>query len=126
MATEREPEAERQQHARGDELKRASPERNSTRMIAPAITPGRVPATSNPVRWLNSRRSCQKRSRPPGTAATLNNKFVGVTAGLGTCRMLSCIGNNSAAPETPAGVVTSASTNAHTAPTGHSQGTVAA
>jgi hypothetical protein len=26
------------------------------------------------------------------------------------------------APETPAGVATSASTNAHTAPTGHSQG----
>ena len=40
--------------------------------------------------------------------------------------MLSWIGNNSTAPETPAGVVTSASTNAHTAPTGHSQGTVAA
>jgi hypothetical protein len=37
--------------------------------------------------------------------------------------MLSWIGNSSTAPETPAGVVTSASTNAQSAPTGHSQGT---
>jgi hypothetical protein len=56
----------------------------------------------------------------------LNSKFVGVTAGLGTCRMLSWIGSNSTAPDTPAGVVTSASTNAQIAPTGHSQGTPAA
>src|SRR3954464_9044696 len=36
--------------------------------------------------------------------------------------MLSCTGSSSAAPETPAGVVTNATRNAHSAPTGHSQG----
>jgi hypothetical protein len=55
-------------------------------------------------------------------AETLNSKFVGVTAGLGTCRTLSWIGSGSTAPETPVGVVTKASANAHTAPTGHSHG----
>jgi hypothetical protein len=75
------------------------------------------------VSWFSRRRSCQKRNNPPGTAATLNNKLVGVTAGLGTCSTLSWIGSNNTAPDTPAGVVTSASTNAQTAPTGHSQGT---
>jgi hypothetical protein len=72
------------------------------------------------------RRSCQKRSRPPGTAATLNNRLVGVTAGLATCRTLSWIGSSSTAPDTPAGVVTSASKKAQTAPTGHCHGSCAA
>jgi len=53
-------------------------------------------------------------------------RVVGVTAGLGTCRMLSWIGSSSStAAETPAGVVTSVSRNAHSAPAGHSHGTAA-
>jgi hypothetical protein len=36
--------------------------------------------------------------------------------------MLSWIGSSNTAPETPAGVVTSASRKAHSPPTGHSQG----
>ena len=95
-------------------------------MIAPATTPGSVPATSSQVRLLKRRRSRQNRISPPGTEPTLKSRFVGVTAGLGTCRMLSWIGSSSTAPDTPAGVVTSVRSSAQSAPTGHSQGTNAA
>jgi hypothetical protein len=60
---------------------------------------------------------------PPGIAAILNSRFVGVTAGLGTCRTLSWTGSSSTAPDTPAGVVISAMKNAQSPPTGHSHGT---
>lgn len=36
---------------------------------------------------------------------TLNKRFVGVTAGLGTPKMLSCTGSSNTAPDTPTGVV---------------------
>jgi len=60
------------------------PDSSSTRIIAPATTPGSVPATSSPSSDEVSRCSRQKRSSPPGVAAMLNTRFVGVTAGLGT------------------------------------------
>src|ERR1019366_8953793 len=65
-------------------MKARPPASSSTRMVAPAITPGSVPATSRALRGPVSRRSRQKRSRPPGTETTLNSRLVGVTAGLGT------------------------------------------
>jgi hypothetical protein len=52
----------------------------------------------------------------------LNSRLVDMTAGLGTCRMLSWIGSRRTAPETPADVGMSVSRNAHTAPTGHCHG----
>ncbi|MFI7642563.1 hypothetical protein [Nonomuraea sp. NPDC049400] len=39
-------------------------------------------------------------------ATTLNSRFVGVTAGLGTPRTLSWTGSRNTAPDTPTGVVT--------------------
>jgi hypothetical protein len=41
-------------------------------------------------------------------ATTLNSRFVGVTAGLGTFSTLSCTGSRNTAPDTPTGVVTTA------------------
>ena len=102
----------------------SEPESHSTRMNAPATTPGSVPMTSSRARGPNSRPSCQNRSSAPGVASTLNSRLVGVTAELGTCSRLTWTGSSNTAPDTPAGVVMSASTNAHSAPTGHSQGTV--
>jgi hypothetical protein len=90
-------------------------------MTAPAMTPGSVPTINSALSELNSRRSCQKRSSPPGTATTLKIRLVGVTAGLGTRSTLSCTGSSSTAPETPAGVVTSAIRKPHAAPAGHCQ-----
>ena len=71
----------------------------------------------------NRRPSRPKRSSPPGIAATLNRRFVGVTDGLGTPSTLTCTGSSSTAPETPAGVVTKAISAASSAPIGHSHGT---
>jgi hypothetical protein len=65
------------------------PESHSTRMIEPAMTPGRLPAISSSVSGLTSLPSRPNRRSTPGTAATLNRRLVGVTAGLGTPRMLS-------------------------------------
>ena len=122
LVSQGEPQPQRQQHTGDDEQNARPPERNATRTTAPAITPGSVPATNSRVRGFRSRPSRQNRNSPPGTAATLNNRFVGVTDGLGTCSTLSWIGSSSTAPDTPAGVATSASKNAHSAPTGHSHG----
>jgi len=100
-----------------------SPGSSSTRMTAPATTPGSVPATRSQVSGPNRRPSRPKRSSPPGIAATLNRRFVGVTDGLGTPSTLTCTGSSSTAPETPAGVVTKAISAASSAPIGHSHGT---
>ena len=61
----------------------------------------------------------QQTSRDRGD---VNSRLVGVTAGLGTFSTLSWIGSSSTAPDTPAGVATSARMKAHRAPTGHSHG----
>ena len=100
-----------------------SPGSSSTRITAPTTTPGRLPATSSQVSGPNRRPSRPNRNRPPGIAATLNSRLVGVTDGLGTPSTLTCTGSSSTAPDTPAGVVTSAIRKASRAPTGHSHGT---
>jgi hypothetical protein len=96
-------------------------ESSSTRMTTPATTPDqhRGERVDQPL-------LVGEAQQPPGTAATLNSSLVGVTAGLGTCRTLSCNGNSSTAPDTPAGVVMRASTRAQSALAGHSQGITAA
>lgn len=121
LRAEQQPQPEWQQHERDDDLKAPCPENTSTRRTAPAITPGSVPATSSPVSGPLSRCSRQNRSSPPGVAATLNSRLVGVTDGLGTRSTLSWIGNSSTAPDTPAGVVAIARRNARAAPIGYCQ-----
>lgn len=68
----------------GDEdTEDAGPERAKTRMAGPVTTPGRVRKTrhrASPPRRAPVRRW---RHRTPCPATTLNNRFVGVTAGLG-------------------------------------------
>ena len=89
-----------------------APGNSSTRITEPATTPGSVPAISTrasrpPV--------CPCRQYPysaPGAATTLYSRFVGVTAGLGVPSTLTWKGSSSTAPDTPAGVATTAITNA--------------
>ena len=50
----------------------------------------------------------------PGVATTLYSRFVGVTAGLGVPSTLTWNGSSSTAPDTPAGLASTATTNADT------------
>jgi hypothetical protein len=59
----------------------------------------------------------QYRYSAPGVATTLCSKFVGVTAGLGVPSTLTWNGSSSTAPDTPAGLASTATTNADTSAT---------
>ena len=88
------------------------PGSNSTRITDPATTPGSVPAISTTASRPPVCPCRQYRYSAPGTATTLYSRFVGVTAGLGVPSTPTWNGNNSTAPDTPAGVATTAITNA--------------
>ncbi len=77
----------------------------TTRITAPATTPGTVPRTSSRVSGPRRVPALWCRSRAPGPATTLWSRLVGVTTGLGTPSTLTWTGGRNTAPETPTGAV---------------------
>jgi hypothetical protein len=123
LGAEREPESEWEQHAGGDEREGVAAGEQFDADDCAGDHAGEGPGDQEPGERVEQPSFVPEAQQSVGTAATLNRRLVGVTAGLGTCRMLSWIGSRSTAPDTPAGVVISARRNAQPAPTGHSQGT---
>jgi len=81
-------------------------------MTDPAMTPGTVPAISTKGEPPAGLALPPVAVQPPGVATTLYSRFVGVTAGLGVPSTLTWNGSSSTAPEIPAGVASTAMTNA--------------
>ncbi len=77
-----------------------------------ATTPRSVPAVSTTARRPPACPCRQYRYSAPGVATTLYIRFVGVTAGLGVSSTLTWNGSSSPAPDTPAGVASTATPNA--------------
>lgn len=73
--------------------KRRGPGTAKTRITAPVITPGTVPVIRRQVSGPPRRPVLWWRRSAPGPATMLNNRLVGVTAGLGTPRTLTCTGS---------------------------------